>query len=144
MRKFWTICVAVLLISLIAGLTSCGAFSQTPPEEAVRIAVTRQLLSAQNAIAQDLGLPTQAQPSFKIDKLTIETRKKISEAAFETKDYPSDVYRVSGTVDTTLTAESGKTQQTGPFEVYLGITPPSEPSESETTETWYLIPPPKA
>lgn len=136
MKKLWIIGVALLWL----GLSSCGALAQVPPEEAVRIGVIQQLANAQNEISQQLDLPVLDQPNFKVDKLTISRREKIKEPAFETKGYPADIYRVAGTVETTLMMANGKTQQTGPFEILLGTTPAANAEAPPAVETWYLIP----
>lgn len=126
-------------------LTSCGTFAQVPPEEAVRIAVTQQLTQVQEAIAQDLGITTPLTSSFKVKAITISQRQKANDAAFASAGYPDDIYRVSGTVETTLITEREKTEQTAPFEVYLGTTPSNasgEKTDSADVETWYIVPNP--
>ena len=143
MRKFWIIFVALLTVSL----TSCGTFAQIPPEEAIRIAVTQQLTQVQDAIAQDLGISTPITSSFKVKEITINQRQKVNDPLFSSTGYPDDIYRVSGTVETTLVTEREKTEQTAPFEVYLGTTPSDtaeEKNKSADIETWYIVPNPNA
>jgi len=139
MKKLWIICATVLLI----GLSSCGNLAQVPPEDAVQIAVMQQLVKAQNTISQDLGLPVSATPNFKIDRLTIRRREKLNDSMFGAEGYPSEIYKVSGTVETTLNALDSKTQHTSPFEVILGTTPPALEAAAPEVESWYLIPPDK-
>ncbi|MEM6450611.1 MAG: hypothetical protein AAF703_09890 [Cyanobacteria bacterium P01_D01_bin.105] len=141
MKKFWIVCAVLLVI----GLNSCSALAEVPPEAAVQQAVTQQLTNAQTVIAEELELPAPAQPNFKVEHLSISRREKLTERVFETEGYPSNIYKVSGTVETTLTTATGKTQQVAPFEVILGITPPVEsPVTAPAIETWYLIPSPEA
>ena len=115
MKKFWIVCVALLVI----GLNSCSGLAEIPPEEAVRLAVTQQFQKVQTAIAADLDLPSTAQSNFKVDKLSINRREKLTEREFPTEGYPSNLpsnlYKVSGTVETTLTTAVGKSQQVAPF-----------------------------
>lgn len=166
-------CLALVLTLL----TSCGLLAQQPPEQAVRLAVIQQLSHAQQSIAQTLGAPNELTPSltlkpnFRIDKLDIASREKVSEKRFQQPGYPSDIYKVSGTLSTTLTAANRKIQQNSPFEVYLGTyiatkptkvsqkalpqkstapnsAPEKDPEEFSVTnpeefpgETWFLIDP---
>ncbi len=148
------------LVLLLTLLTSCGILSQQPPNQAVRLAVSQQLSNLQNNIAQGLGIDEPAlNPNFKIDKLEITSREKVSNPRFQQKGYPSDIYKVRGTVETTLTAASRKIQQTSPFEIYLGTNAlkkaakkseqqnenrskdQSENEPENKPETWYLIAP---
>lgn len=131
------------------GLASCGNLAQVPPEEAIQLALTQQLTNVQNEIAKDLGLSTTAPPNFKIDSLTVSRREKLDERTFPANGYPTDIYRVKGTVETTLMTTDGKRQQTGPFEVLLGTTPSDNDSDAAAaatadTEIWYLLPSSKA
>ena len=133
--------------ALLIFLTSCGALAQQPPDQAIRLAVAQQLSNTQQAIAQGLGASIPIQPNFKIDKLEVKDRKRVSEERFQRDGYPSDIYKVEGTVKATLTASNRKIQQSGPFTVYLG----TNPKDSATTEkgadsqskieTWFMISP---
>ena len=126
---------------------------------------TRRRLSSSAALSKILlkgpgpfGLAYTLEPNFKIDRLDIASREKVQEQRFQKKGYPSDIYKVQGTVETTLTVSSRKVQQASPFELYLGRDePPSRPAQSqrnssanptsnsadsapkESIETWYLI-----
>lgn len=135
---------------LLSGLVSCGALAQSPPEEAVRIAVTQQLAKVQQRIAEDLNLSAPEPSNFKVKKLDISSRQKVSDRTPAATGYPTDIYRVRGTVETALTTPNGTTEQTGPFEVYLGTTgtsgasgtsPASNSATAAETKTWYIIPP---
>jgi hypothetical protein len=148
MKRLQLVCLAVLL----SVLTSCGILSQQPPNQAIRLAVTQQLTHSQQAIAQELGLTHQSalKPNFKIEKLNIQSRTKVSdEPKFQQPGYPPDIYKVQGSFNATLTTAERKIQQSSPFEIYLGTHPktgaPSE-GKSESTpdskvETWFLINP---
>jgi hypothetical protein len=152
MKRLQLVCLAVL----ISFLTSCGLAAQQPPTQAVRLAVTQQLAHTQQTIAQELGFTDQPvlKPNFKIDKLDIQSRTPVSAPISQQQGYPSAIYKVQGTVSTTLTSSEGKIQQSSPFEVYLGNNPKtkgttSESNRSETNssgsnvETWFLIDPQK-
>lgn len=135
-------CLAVLLILL----TGCGALAQQPPAQAVRLAVSQQLTHAQQLIAQELGISAQPEPNFKIDRLDIKSRERLSAKKFQRQGYPSDIYKVKGTVEATLTASHRKVQQSGPFEVYLGTNPKDSANTDGTDpqskiETWFMISP---
>ena len=145
------------MAALLIFLTSCGALAQQPPDQAVRLAVIQQLSHAQQTIAQGLGDSSQLKPNFKINRLEVKNRKRVAEKRFQRRGYPSDIYKVEGTVKATLTASNYKVQQSGPFKVYLGTNPKgsdntenvadsqsasSESADSESKlETWFMISP---
>jgi len=179
--------ILVLFAALLSTvLTGCGTLAQQPPTEAVRLAVIQQLTRNQQTIAQALRTTgtaadiapdttpgtalgtasgtTPLKPNFKLDRLSIDSRKKISEKRFQQERYPTDIYKVQGTLETTLTAPGRKIHQSSPFEVYLGTNPPAKPTANSTPkiknrksgpvsdpasesasepaiETWYLIDP---
>jgi hypothetical protein len=145
MKKLQLVCLAVLL----SFLASCGLLAQQPPNQAVRLAVTQQLTHAQQTIAQELGLANQSalKPNFKLEKLDIQSRTKVSEPRFQQKGYPHDIYKVQGSFNATLTTAERKIRQSSPFEVYLGTNPEAgAPSEGKSdsnsdskVETWFLI-----
>ncbi len=154
MKRLQLVCLAVLL----SFLTSCGLLMQQPPTQAVRLAVTQQLTHAQQTIAQELGVRYQPtlKPNFKIDQLNIQSRAKVSEPRFQQPGYPSDIYKVKGSFNTTLKASDGKIQQSSPFEIYLGTNPKPKKNNPKTSanseandstwqnnpvETWFLINP---
>ncbi len=145
MKRLQLTCLAVLL----SFLTSCNLLAQQPPTQAVRLAVIQQLTHTQQTIAQELGLTGQPtlKPNFKIDKLDIQSRIRVTDPKFQQQGYPSDIYKVQGTISTTLTASERKIQQSGPFEIYLGTNPKTKGKTSQTNqsddplETWFLINP---
>ncbi len=153
MKRLQLACLAALFIFL----TGCGVLAQQPPDQAVRLAVAQQLSSAQQTIAQGLGAQGlgasgQLKPNFKIDRLEVKNRKRVSEKRFQQSGYPSDIYKVEGTVKATLTASNYKVQQSGPFKVYLGTNPQESndtenaadtqsPGSQSKIETWFMIRP---
>ena len=128
------ICLAILLL-----LTSCNVLAQTPPDKVVRLAIAQTLTTQQQAIAQDLDL-TVSKPNFKIEKITVKNRQKITTSDF--KQYPGEVYRVRGTFDTTLksTSQSSQLEANNPFDLYLS----TDPEDTSETQTWFLIHPNQA
>lgn len=123
------ICLAVLLL-----LTSCGVLAQTPPDQAVKLAIAQTLTNQQQAIAQTLNLSA-SKPNFKIEKIDIKNRQKITSPDF--KQYPGEVYRIRGTFDTTLRgpAKSPQLEPNNPFDLYLS----TDPQDTSEIETWFLI-----
>lgn len=147
---------------LLTFVTSCGTLAQQPPTEAVRLAVSQQMANAQQAIAQGLGMSggisSQPKPNFTLDKLDIKSRERLSAKSFQSKGYPSELYKVTGTLTTTLAASNHKIQQNAPFEVYLGTTPKETNAQTDNNsenspkdgskdgpesdiETWFMISP---
>ena len=131
-------------------LTSCSLLTKTPPDRAIELAITQQLMHTQKVFAQDLGMldrqisTSAIEPNFKIDSITVQSRDKITNLS--QFDQPSlsqavdEVYRVSGKFDTTLTSNNiQKRQKSSPFEVLLGrkITKGSQVKNS--IETWYFV-----
>ncbi|MGD1862960.1 MAG: hypothetical protein ACFB0D_00245 [Phormidesmis sp.] len=131
-------------------LTSCSLLTKTPPDRAIELAITQQLMHTQKVFAQDLGMldrqisTSAIEPNFKIDSITVQSRDKITNLS--QFDQPSlsqavdEVYRVSGKFDTTLTSNNiQKRQKSNPFEVLLGrkITKGSQVKNS--IETWYFV-----
>lgn len=135
MKKLKLLCLAALLIVL----TSCGVISQTPPNQAIRLAVSQMLANTQETLAQELGLANgmKNKPNFKINQLKINSREKLPAEAFEDRAI-GDVYRVRGTFRTELRtgAYSNSIGQSSPFEIYLGTNLQETDSD---VETWFLI-----
>ena len=128
------ICLAILLL-----LTSCSVLAQTPPDKVIRLAIAQTLTTQQQAIAQDLNF-TISKPNFKIEKITVKNRQKITASDF--KQYSGEVYRVRGTFDTTLksTKKPPQIKPNNPFDLYLS----ADPQDTSETQTWFLIHPDKA
>jgi len=147
MKKIGLICFALFLTLL----TSCGVLAQTPPNQIVWEAITQQQTDMQIAITQDLGLSTETDliPDFEVGKVAIESREKLSDPALRKQAtsngaYISGLYKVVGTYSATLTKGEQTTEETNPFEVYLGNRPKSmrsTVSAADATETWYLLSP---
>lgn len=148
MKRFGLVCLAALLLLL----TSCGVLAKTPPDQAIRLAVSQTLTKTQDSLAQELGLSNRLEsvPNFKISQLKIASREKLeademksaalSEAALD------EVYRVRGTFRATLTIthaskDNNHFQQTSPFEVYLGTNTVAAEDTAEAIETWFLVQP---
>jgi len=131
--KLW--CVTALLILL----TSCGVIPQTPPNQVIRLAISQTLVDTQETLAQELGLSSgpENKPNFKINKLNINSRKKLPAGSL-TNQTVGDVYRVLGTFRAELRMDdySDSIGQNSPFEIYLGINPQTADSD---VETWFLI-----
>ncbi len=125
------ICLAMLLL-----LTSCGVLAQTPPDQVVKLAIAQTLTNQQQAIAQALNLSA-SKPNFKIEKIAVKNRQKINAPDF--KQYPGEVYRVSGTFDTKLQgpAKSSQLEPNNPFDLYLS----TDPQDTSETQTWFLLKP---
>ena len=97
-------------------LTSCSLLTKTPPDRAIELAITQQLMHTQKVFAQDFGMlarqisTSALETNFKIDSLTVQSRDKITNLS--QFDQPSlsqavdEVYRVSGKFDTTLTSNN--------------------------------------
>ena len=150
MKKIGLVCFALFLTLL----TSCSVFTQTPPNQIVWEAITQQQTDMQIAIAQDLGLSVETDliPDFEVGKVAIESREKLSDPTLRKQAtsngaYISSLYKVVGTYNATLTKGEQTTEETNPFEVYLGNRPKSmrsTVSAADATETWYLLSPDSA
>ncbi|MEL6160687.1 MAG: hypothetical protein AAFR18_15875 [Cyanobacteria bacterium J06627_32] len=139
MKVFRLICIALLLL-----LTGCGVFAKTPPEQAVRLAIAQQLTQTQQTIAENLGTftantPSESlKPNFKIEKISIKSREKLTATPLLRHPNLSEVYKVTGTYWATLTEQSSqKAQQDTPFDLLLG----TDTAEEDEVQTWYLIQP---
>lgn len=147
MKKLTLLCFALLLTVL----TSCGIFTQVPPNTAVVRAITQQQVDMQAAIAKGLKVSakTSGIPDFKVGKVYIESREKLSDLNIKKQAashgaYVKDLYKVVGTYDATLTKGDQTIEQNSPFEVYLGNRPKSmrsTVSAAESVELWYLLSP---
>jgi len=99
MKKLKLLCLAALLIVL----TSCGVISQTPPNQAIRLAVSQMLANTQETLAQELGLAN----GMKNKRGTFRTELRTG-------------------------ASSNSIGQSSPFEIYLGTNPQETDSDVET------------
>ncbi|MGB3292738.1 MAG: hypothetical protein WBB01_07130 [Phormidesmis sp.] len=134
MRSIKLACLTLLLVVL----TGCGVLSQTPPNQAVKLALAQQLTNTQQTLAQDLGIfANDLVPNFKIDRLTVDSRQKLAKSSLQRDDIPGDAYRVRGTFEATLIGSSRQIQQSSPFEIYLG----ADPNGDSETQTWFLFRP---
>lgn len=140
MKRLSLVCLAALLILL----TGCGVMAETPPKQAIQLALSQRLENTQASLALGLGLSDELgrTPNFKINQLTVQSREKLTGEAFENRA-PGDVYRVRGTFSTTLTISNpskhaNSFQQSSPFEIYLGSSPQDANSD---VETWFVIKP---
>ncbi len=134
MKRLKLVCLALLLIVL----TGCGVLSQTPPDQAVKLALAQQLTNTQQAIAQDLGItPSDSPPNFKIDQLTVTSRQKLAKSSLQRDDIPGDAYRVRGTFEATLTGANRQIQQSSPFDLYLS----ADLETDSETQTWFFFQP---
>lgn len=139
MRVLRWLCLICLLLSTSC-LTSCRSLAQVPPDQAVQLAIAQQLSHTQQAIAQDLGLLDMRQgdrvnPNFKIRKITVDSREKISDLESAKRHNIQDVYRVRGTFEANLIDSIGQPPAHSPFDLYLGTTP----AETNGPETWFLL-----
>jgi len=145
MKILRLMCLALLLL-----LTSCSLLTQTPPDQAVKLAITQQLIRAQKSISQNLGITDQQasgntiKPNFKIDGVTIQSRNRVVD--FSQLNYPDldqivdEVYKVNGKFDATLTSENANRQQKDSrFEVLLGRKTTQGNQEANPIETWYFV-----
>lgn len=148
MKRFGLVCLAALLLLL----TSCGVLAKTPPDQAIKLAVSQTLAKTQDNLAQELGLRNQEEraPNFKISQLKVASREKLTAddmtLASLNEASLDEVYRVRGTFRATLTTsrslkDNGRFQQTSPFEVYLGTNTVTEQETTEAIETWFLVQP---
>ena len=136
---FRLVCVAMLLL-----LTGCGVFAQTPPEQAIRLAIAQQLTQTQQTIAENLGIvsdnapPERIKPNFTVDNVNVNSREKLTASPLLQHPNVREVYRVRGTYKATLTQiPSQKTQKETPFDLVLG----TDADQESEIQTWYLIQP---
>lgn len=137
MRKLLVMCCLGILLLL----TSCDAIAQTPPTQAVKLALTQQLLEKQQNLAQNLGLKSdgEAVPSFQVAHVTVRNRKKMPQKGFP-DHILGEVYKIQGTFDVSwgTTADENVVQKSSPFELYLGTDPQDADAD---VATWFLIRP---
>lgn len=149
-KKLRLLCFALILTLL----TSCGMLAQVPPDIAVLHAITQQQIDMQAAVAKGLNVSTETGviPDFKVGRVFIESREKLSDLELRKQAasqgaYINDLYKVTGTYDATLTKGNQTIEQNSPFEVYLGNRPKSmrsTVSAAEAAELWYLLSPDSA
>jgi len=147
MKKLKLLCFALVLTVL----TSCSILTQVPPDNAVFQAIIQQQMDMQSAVAKglDLSVETGLIPDFKVGKVSIDIREKLSDPAIKKQAashgaYLNELYKVTGTYDLTLTKGEQTIQQNSPFEVYLGHRQKSmrsTVSAAEAAERWYLLSP---
>lgn len=150
MKKLKLLCFALLLTVL----TSCGMLAHIPPDNAVFQAIIQQQIDMQSAVAKglDMSPDTGLISDFKVGKVFIESREKLSDPAIKKQAaahgaYINELYKVTGTYDATLTKGGQTIEQNSPFEVYLGNRPKSmrsTVSAAEAAELWYLLSPDSA
>ena len=150
MKKLKLLCFALILTVL----TSCGMLTHVPPDRAVFQAIIQQQIDMQSAVAKGLNMSagTDGIPDFKVGKVSIESREKLSDSAIKKQAashgaYINELYKVTGTYDATLTKGDQTIKQNNPFEVYLGNRPKSmrsTVSAAEAAEIWYLLSPTSA
>ncbi len=164
MKVIRLICLSLLLL-LTSGLTGCGVFNKTPPDKAVELAIAHQLSQTQQTLAHDLGLltdkptanlsqagvpefnvlvPNFPTPNFKIEKVNIQKREKVTASKPLPRDqnnraYYNEVYSVKGTFEASLDDRYRAVE--GPFEVRLGTDTASEGASEASMQTWYVIEP---
>ena len=147
MKELKLLCFALVLTIL----TSCGILAQVPPDNVVFQAITQQQIDMQSAVAKGLNVSTSAGaiPDFKVGKVSIESREKLSDPEIQKQAashgaYINELYKVTGTYEATLTKGDQTITQNNPFEVYLGNRPKSmrsTVSSAEAAEQWYLLSP---
>jgi len=150
MKKLRLLCFALVLTVL----TSCGILSQVPPNTVVFQAITQQQVDMQSAVAKglEISVETGTIPDFKVGKVSIENREKLSDSGIKKTAasygaYINELYKVTGTYDATLTKGGQTIKQNSPFEVYLGNRQKSmrsTVSAAEAAEQWYLLSPDSA
>jgi hypothetical protein len=142
--------LGVTLLLLTSLLTSCGVLHKMPPDQAVKLAIVRQLTDTQQAIAQDLGIQSGTQsgtqsglpdkpgfkPNFKIDQMTIQSREKLTQQPVQQGPITGDIYRVRGTFSATLATPGRPVKQSSPFDIYLSTNPQDDSAE---VKTWFLV-----
>ncbi|MBE9063124.1 hypothetical protein [cf. Phormidesmis sp. LEGE 11477] len=139
MRVLRWLCLGCLLL-LTSGVTGCQALAQVPPDKAVRLAIAQQLSQTQQAIAQDLGLlqgsEDESKANFKLEKVTVNSREKVTDLESAQRHNIQDVYRVRGSFEAKLLHPIGQPPPTrSPFELYLG----TNPTEADGLETWFVL-----
>lgn len=139
MKVFRLVCIAMLLL-----FTGCGVFAQTPPEQAIRLAIAQRLTQTQQNIAENLGIvsdnasPERIKPNFTVDDVNVNSREKLTASPLLKHPNVGEVYRVKGTYKATLSRQiSQKAQQDAPFDLLLG----TDTEQSGEIQTWYLIEP---
>ena len=150
MQKLKILCFAIVLTLL----TSCGMLTQVPPDRTVFQAIAQQQTDMQSAVAKGLNISTETDPipDFKVGKVSIESREKLSDPGIKKQAashgaYINELYKVTGTYDATLTKGDQTVEQNSPFEVYLGNRPKSmrsTVSAAEAAQQWYLLSPESA
>lgn len=139
-------------MALLLLLTSCSLLTQTPPNQAIELTLTKQLIGTQNDLAQDLGIldrqtsDNAVKSNFKIDSITVQKRDKVADISQLNRpnlgSTVNEVYRVSGKFDATLTADGmQKQQKNNPFEMLLGRQATEDNPKNNPVETWYFIQP---
>ena len=134
MKRFKVVCFSLLLILL----TSCGVLSQTPPTQAIKLALAQQLTDTQQTLARDLGVADSTlAPNFKIGRITVDSRQKLDKSSLRRDDIPGDAYRVRGTFEATFTGSNRQIRQSSPFEIYLS----ADLENDSETQTWFFFQP---
>lgn len=137
MRKLLVMCC----LGILCLLTSCDTIAQTPPTQAVKLALRQQLLEKQQNLAQNLGLKSvgEAAPSFQIAHVTVRNREKLTQKGFP-NHASGEVYKIRGTFDVSwgTTADENIVQRSSPFELYLATDPQDTDAD---VATWFLIRP---
>ncbi|MBD1912390.1 MULTISPECIES: hypothetical protein [unclassified Leptolyngbya] len=101
----------VLVVLLAVLLTSCGG--RLPDSSLVEKAIALQFSQTQIELAQQLGVPAAAQPSFNLDSVKIDSRQPLRINGLKG-------YRVEGSYTLKLTyPDRTLVQRRNPFEVYL-------------------------
>ncbi|MEO0806317.1 MAG: hypothetical protein AAFY33_08430 [Cyanobacteria bacterium J06643_4] len=139
MRVIKLLCIGLLLL-----LSGCGVFAQTPPESAIRLAIAQQLTHMQQGLSKDLGLTQKSrpanrfEPNFKVDKVYIQRRDKVTNSRILGRESIDEAYRVQGTFDATLLGPSKqKFQQNSSFDLLLG----TDSEDVSEVKTWFLLQP---
>lgn len=139
MRVIKLVCIGLLIL-----LSGCGVFAQTPPESAIRLAIAQQLTHTQQGLAKDLGLTQKSrfanglEPNFKVDKVYVQRRDKLTDSRVLGRESIDEAYRVRGTFDATLTGPSKqKFQQNSSFDLLLG----TDSEDVGEIKTWFLLQP---
>ena len=146
MKRLQLACVSLLFLFL----TSCGVLSQVPPDQAIRLAIAQQQTNIRREISDGLGLPSASPTTFKIDKLSVTNRQKLTAPKLSKPGYPDSFYKVRGTFLATLATTNQTIQQESPFEIYLGTNAQGKGDRSSKTDknkadkdkvqTWYWVP----
>lgn len=125
-------------------LTSCSILAQTPPDQAVKLAIVQQLTRTQQLLSQSLGVESdRITPNFKIESITVQQRSRLNGDSLDIPNKLDEVYRVKGTFSAKLKAPGYDTASSdSPFEVYLGTNTANNLAENGEVETWFLLPAP--